>query len=192
MTIHEFFSKDQVKLADLASHLDGLDEAARIAAVRELAGNEQAQLFEAAVSFRPLTLDDFVPADTAPLTEVIHYGRNSLPMFKIFQKRFCRAPDASELLWGYNHQTLAWLTGPGYFITRPREGGEILIDYLEVPGDKPATWPAIKGNAGGVSRFVYYQLQDVMRGVSRHVSIGRATRHGKNIDNWFVLCRQGE
>jgi hypothetical protein len=31
---------------------------------------------------------------------------------------------------------------------------------------------------------------DVMRGVSTHVSIGRARRGGKMSDNWFVLCRE--
>jgi hypothetical protein len=32
-------------------------------------------------------------------------------------------------------------------------------------------------------------MRDFLRGVSRHVSIGRATRGGKPLDNWFVLCR---
>jgi hypothetical protein len=29
-----------------------------------------------------------------------------------------------------------------------------------------------------------------MRGVSEHVSIGRAVRNGKVADNWFVLVRK--
>jgi hypothetical protein len=35
----------------------------------------------------------------------------------------------------------------------------------------------------------YGGTQDVVRGVARGVSVGRATRGGKPMDNWFVLCR---
>ena len=34
------------------------------------------------------------------------------------------------------------------------------------------------------------KLLDALRGVSKHVSIGRAIRNGKVQDNWFVLCRR--
>ena len=33
------------------------------------------------------------------------------------------------------------------------------------------------------------KMQDFMRGVSSHVSIGRAQKKGKNMDAWFVLSR---
>jgi hypothetical protein len=39
-----------------------------------------------------------------------------------------------------------------------------------------------------LSRFICTG-RDFMRGVSQHVTIGRATREGKPMDNWFVLCR---
>jgi hypothetical protein len=58
-----------------------------------------------------------------------------------------------------------------------------------VPSAKPDAWPPIKPNSAGGSRFVYFQTQDVLRGVSRHVSVGRDTKHGKPLDRWFVLCR---
>ena len=43
-----------------------------------------------------------------------------------------------------------------------------------------------------LSRFVYYQTQDLMRGVSEHVSIGRASRNGEEMSAWFILCREGK
>ena len=39
------------------------------------------------------------------------------------------------------------------------------------------------------SRFVYAGMIDMLRGVSKHVTIGRAIRNGKEADNWFLLCR---
>ena len=65
----------------------------------------------------------------------------------------------------------------------------MLIDYLEVPPAKPDAWPAIRPNSAAGSRFVYFQTQDILRGVSRHVSVGRDTKGGKPLDQWFVLCR---
>ena len=38
---------------------------------------------------------------------------------------------------------------------------------------------------------VYGGTQDVLRGVSEHVAVGRAFKGGKPMDNWFVLCRVG-
>ena len=169
MSIHDFFRGSDVDLPALAAYLDGLDRARRIAEARDLGGAEQARLFEAAAGYRRVTLDDFVPRGFPPLQPIVHYGRNSLPVFKIFEKRFC-LPDASASeLWGYN---------------------ELVIDYCEVPPRKPAEWPPILPNSARLSRFIYYRTRDFMRGVSQHVSIGRATREGKPMDNWFVLCRE--
>ena len=78
---------------------------------------------------------------------------NSLPAFTLFQKRFCRPPGAapSTELWGYNHQTLAWLTGPGYFVVHDSARGAG-IDYREVPSEHPDGWPEIHGNDRGIAR----------------------------------------
>jgi hypothetical protein len=42
-----------------------------------------------------------------------------------------------------------------------------------------------------LSRFVYNGTRDYMRGVSAHVSIGRAEVRGRLSDNYFILCRRG-
>lgn len=188
--ILQYFAKpDAVDLEGLRAYLDGLDHNARVEACRQLGGREQARLFEAAQGFKPLTLDDFVPPGTDPLVEVIHYGRNTLPAFNNFQKRFCRPENKQGELWGYNEQSMKWAVGPGYFITRQSDPQEVVIDYIDVPPGKVGTWPEIKPNSAGLSRLVYDQMQDYMRGVSSHVTIGRASKKGKNMDAWFVLTR---
>jgi hypothetical protein len=190
MSIHDFFRAGDVDLARLAPYLDSLPSTTRIAESRDLSADEQARLFEAAAGFRAVTLEDFVASDAPPLAPVIHYGRNSLPVFRLFEKRFCRPDTRRGELWGYNEQTWKSLTGPGYFVAKPAREREVVVDYCEVPPRKPAAWPPILANSARLSRFIYYRTRDFMRGVSSHVTIGRATREDKPMDNWFVLCRE--
>jgi hypothetical protein len=190
MSIHDFFQVDEVDFKRLSTYLDGISTADRIRETTSLSKDEQAALFDAVKGFRPVSLDDFVAPGTPPLRQVIHHGRNSLPVFTRFQKRFCRPDAAPAELWGYNEQTWKAFTGPGYFVARPAPDGEVVIDYCEVPPRKPAEWPPILPNSARLSRFIYYRTRDFMRGISRHVTIGRATRDGKPMDNWFVLCRE--
>src|SRR5262245_19799297 len=84
---------DGAGIDDVAAYLDGLGADERLAETRTLSRADQRRLYEKAASARPLTLDDFVPAETAARAEVIHDGRNTLPLpggLKLFQKRFCR------------------------------------------------------------------------------------------------------
>jgi len=193
------FLEPAVDLAQLRRILDELGHPGRVDTIRGWDKKTQAKLYEAARGFHSITLDDFVPPSAEPLGEVIHHGKNTLPTFSHFQKRFCKPArseasaseaSASELL-GYNHQTMMWVTGPGYFVVHPSEtAGEVDIDYLRVPKDKPAAWPPVQDNDHGLARLVYGGMVDVMRGISQHVSIGRAKKKGKFVDNWFVLCRE--
>jgi hypothetical protein len=121
--------------------------------------------------------------------EVIHRGRNTLPAFNHFEKRFCRPSAEARELWGYNEQSMKWAVGPGYFVTREGDAGEVVIDYYETPPRKPEGWPEIISNKARLGRFVYHEMKDFMRGLSAHVSIGRAARRGSMMDAWFVLCR---
>jgi hypothetical protein len=125
-------------LPRLAKDLDELGHPARVWATRHWDRATQAKLYEAAKGFRPVTLDDYVPAGTAPLTEVITWGMNSLPAANHFQKRFCKpaGPDAKDRLVGFNFQSLSGLTGPGYYVAHPAsDEGEVDIDYTMVPTD---------------------------------------------------------
>lgn len=190
MSVHEFFQKDTVDLRGLSGYFDSLDGESRVKEARSLTAREQAMLFEAAKGFKPVKLIDFVPEKVPPLKPVRHFGRNSLPLFRIFEKRFCRPEGKEGELWGYNEQPMKAFTGPGFFVAWQVSDEEVLLDYTKIPPGKPAEWPRILPNSARLSIFIYYNTQDYMRGVSKHVSIGRATRKGKAMDNWFVLCRE--
>jgi hypothetical protein len=182
----------RLDLPRLSRDLDEIGHAARVWSVRQWTPSDMATLWDAARGFRPVALDDFVPPSIPPLVQVIHEGKNSLPAHTHFQKRFCRPSDpaAGDALLGYNYQTLSPLTGPGYYVAHPStEAGEVDIDYTLLPREKPAEWPDIVPNEARLGRFVYSGMIDVMRGLSPNVSIGRAKRNGRWMDNWFVLVR---
>ncbi len=187
----ELIRRDRPDREEIAAFLDGLSASDRLDAVTALAGpGLQGRLWEAAAAGPRVALADLVPPDFPPLREVIFHGKNSLPAFTLFQKRFCRpAGQDGDALWGYNHQALAWLTGPGYFVVHDDAARGAAIDYRHVPPRGCDGWPAVRPNDRGFSRFVYRDMIDYLRRVSRHVLIGRATRHGKDLDNYFVLCR---
>jgi hypothetical protein len=178
---------------EIAAFLDGLPAADRLTAIRACGGTPpQRRLWELAAGAPRVTVDEVVPRDLPPLREVVYHGKNSLPAFTLFQKRFCRpSPDAGpDTLWGYNHTNIAWLVGPGYFVYHPVEGGVSAIDYREVPPAHPPGWPEIKPNNRGASFFVYRDMVDHLRRVSRQVLIGSASRHGKDLGSYFLLCRE--
>jgi hypothetical protein len=188
-----------VPTRQISRWLDGLDHAARVAAVRSLGRDAQRRLYHAVDAFLPVRLTDLVAPTAGALEPVRHYGRNTLPAFRIFEKRFCRPPDADPekpgQLWGYNFQSMSWLTGPGYFVAREDEArSEVLVDYNQVPPkgpeNRPAGWPEVRGNEGIPARFVYGYMIDTLRRVSEHVTIGSAARKGKDLGSWFVLARQ--
>jgi hypothetical protein len=165
----------------------------RVWAGRQWTRANMATLYEAVKGFRPVTLDDYVPAGVPPLVEVITHGKNSLPAHSIFQKRFARPadPQAKDVLVGFNVQTMSPFTGPGYYVAHASsEAGEVDIDYTMIPREKPKPWPSIVPNSQRLGRFVYYGMIDVMRGLSAHVSIGRAKKKHGWMDNWFTLVRE--
>ena len=88
-------------------------------------------------------------------------------------------------LWGESDRPL--------FVCRLTNGdprGDVVIDYTKVPGGKADDWPTIQPNEQGLSRLVYAGMEDFMRKVSTHVTIGRANKGGKETNNYFVLCRE--
>ncbi|MDH3521309.1 MAG: hypothetical protein OEM49_12710 [Myxococcales bacterium] len=181
--------------SDIRARLDALAHAERLAVLRGLPRRAQSRLFRAVDGFLPLRLTALVAPCVPTCSEVRHHGVNSLPLLRRFEKRLFRPhdtdPDAPDVLFGYNHQALACLTGPGYFAARagPRPG-EIRIDYAELPAVGPRGGPRIRGNDAGLARLVYGQLIDTLRGVSEHVTVGSAARAGRELGSWFVLCRE--
>jgi hypothetical protein len=180
--------------AAIASFLNGMTHAQRIEATSHLKPRAQRGLWKLCAG-QAVKLEDIVPAETPPLKQVRHFGRNTLPLFTLFEKRFCRPPgeNAQKVLWGYNEGATRPLIGPGYFVLRLTPGderGEAVVDYYQVPPDKPDKWPAIRANDAGIQQFVYGFMHDFLRKVSAHVVIGRAYKHGKETANYFVLCRE--
>jgi hypothetical protein len=175
----------------LAEKLDALAPRERLLEVRALTRPAQAALYESAKGARKLTLEDLVPSSVPDLSEVVHEGKNTLVMFTHFAKVFCRPPRAKNELWGYNRAgaVVENAVGPGYYVAYEGPGDEVLIDYTRVPEGKPESWPRIVANKSGLSRLVYADMVDALRAVSTHVSVGRAMKKGKVLDNWFVLCR---
>lgn len=185
-----------VKPLEIARFLDGLAGADRIRAVRGLGRAEQRRLYQAVDGVAAVGLADLVPSSTPDLVPVRHYGRNTLPLFRLFEKRFARPrgedPSAPKRLIGFNFQAMAPLTGPGYFVAYGDPSRrEVRIDYREVPTQAPPGWPPLRGNDRGLGRLVYGGMVDTLRRVSEHVTIGSAARGGKDLGSWFVLCREG-
>ena len=201
MSLRDRILNPQSTLDDLATYLDGLSPDARLAETRTLSRDEQRRLYRLAESAAPLTLDDFVPPGTSPLTQVIHDGRNTLPLparLRLFQKRFCRPERGEGRLFGYNQSPFLRPIGPGFFVAVPTAGrpawearGAVVIDYFQVPDAAVcASWPPVIPNTRGLQRFVYHQTRDYMRRVSKHVTIGAAFKVERSLDHYFILCRE--
>jgi hypothetical protein len=184
-----------VDVPTIEAYLDGLDNRARIDAVTSLGRAAQERLYTAVEGHRILRAADLVPLDQDPMREVVFEGRNTLPAFTRFAKVLCRPDDPKAAsageLWGYNRNSgfVETAVGPGFFVAYDHGDAEVLVDYLRVPPRRPEHWPEILNNDTRLSFFVYNGTRDVLRGVSEHVSIGRASRRGRIMNIWFVLCR---
>ena len=157
--------------------LDKMTHDERVHATRSLPRADLAVLFAQAEGARHLEPGSFWHGDTTH-----HIGTNNMPMARAFEKPIFRVQGQ---LAGRNVQPWAWLTGPGYFtVHRDQDcAGQVIFNYINVP-------PGAPSNARGMSYFVFRGLTDVMRGVSEHVTVGRAFRHGKPLPNYFVLVRR--
>ncbi len=194
MSLNKMLLSGAADIDEVGAYLDALEHAARVEQSRALGPKAQRSLWSLARG-RAVQLEDIVPTDRGPLETVRHYGRNTLPAFRLFEKRFCRPPaeEEADVLWGYNEGKSRRLTGPGYFVCRATDGdsrGEIVVDYYRVPPSKPAAWPGIRPNDTGVQRFIYGFTHDFLRRVSAHVTIGRAYRLDRETPNCFTLCRE--
>jgi len=168
----------------------------RVGMIQQIDGGDQAKLWTVADP-QHVSIDEMVPREIGALVPVIFHGKNSLPAFTIFQKRFCRpSPEVqANELWGYNYQPTRWLaplTGPGYFVAYDSTDGigAVAVDYRRVPPGRPARWPEMHDNTYRLSRYIYNGMVDYLRRISEHVLIGRAVRGGKETPNYFLLCRE--
>ncbi len=177
--------------SQIASHLDALSHAERKAEALALSGKQVRALYDAVADAAALTLEDIVPADHKGT--IIYEGRNSLPMFTRFQKRFTRVKGGTIV--GYNHQSMAFVTGPGFFVVKEPSGKgehptEPYFDYTEAPPVVPSDFPPYKANEKGLSRAVYMGLVDYMRRVAKGILVGRAFKKGAPEGSYFLLVRE--
>jgi len=200
LSLRELIKDPGAPIEAIGSFLDGLSHEARLAETRTLGRHAQRELYRKAKSAAPLSLEDFVPKGTGARVEVIHHGKNTLPLpggGKLFQKRFCRPASGEGRLFGYNESPFKGIIGPGFFVAVPTTGnaawearGAVVIDYFQIPDGPVADgWPKVVPNTQGLQRFVYHRTRDFMRRVSAHVSIGAAFKVEKPLDHYFVLCR---
>lgn len=193
MIFSELIDSSSVTAQALAEHLDALSDADRLTQTLALSRAQQARLFDIVEGARRLTLEELAPSATPPLHGIRHEGRNSLPAFSRFAKVFAVPDDASKVAterWGFNDSgfTVNTFVGPGYFVVN-EDGGDVLVDYTQYPPKPHVGGPRILSNSARLSLFVFRNTKDRVRGVSKHVSIGRAWRGTTRLDNWFVLCR---
>ena len=168
-------------LAPLASALDQASHTERVNWMRGLSRKELVAIWKLAEG-NPLSLDHF---HGAPGEVIIHEGKNSLPAFTIFQKRFVLMGSAVQ---GYNEGSTRGLVGPGHF-TMFQSGVESVVDYVNHPSSVPTEFPALARNDKGISSLVYGGTEDWCRRVSLHAIIGEARRAGKPMGAYFMLVR---
>src|SRR5204863_1058617 len=130
---------------------------------------QQRTLYEKAAQSDKLALDYFT-GDAPPRAEVIHDGKNTLPLpspLQRFQKRFCRPEHDGSRRFGYNEGVSRRVVGPGYFVTVSTQGrpawearGPVVIDYFQVPDEQVVDgWPRVLRNEQGLQRFVYRETR---------------------------------
>jgi hypothetical protein len=178
---------------DIAEFLDGLDHPTRLACTRSLNMFQLKKLYDMVAGFKKITTEDIVTPEVGPGKEVREYGKNSLPVFSFFEKRFMRPTKDSKELYGYNFAPLGPVTGWGYFVAKDApDRGEVDVDYYSIPPSKPLPeWPEVEPNEKTLlSKAVYAYMVDKCRGVSKNVVIGRAWKQGKIQSAWFILCRE--
>lgn len=161
----------------LAAALDAATHDERLAYVRSLGRREQYRLFELCAG-RPAKVDELVGE---PGRVVRHFGKNGLPLFSHFEKRFVRLPDGT--VGGFNFNDNGWIqplfhlfTGPGHYLAvdSPVVPGEVWVDYRRIPALQHPDFPPLAGNESGLPALVFGDMVDVLRRVSRHVTIGDA------------------
>ena len=184
----DLLRRAELRLADVAAHLDALAPEERVREVSALRGGKvQRRLWQLAADGTPLTLDDLIAPGKS---EGRWVGRNSMPMFTDVDKRVVRM-DGAYIGWNAIKGINLWFAGPGYFTMLPAPGRdkEIVVDYTRLPAKAPAGWPAIEPNDKGTHALVYGNLNDFCRRVSDGVFIGAAERKGKFLDIYFTVAR---
>jgi hypothetical protein len=177
----------------LTEMLDAAPHEVRLEWARSLNGKEQYRLFDLAKEGPALASADLHRGEGEV---VIHYGRNGLAMFNLFQKRCVHLQGQNA---GYNHNGFpsairgiaGAIIGPGHYVfyDSPDVPGEVWIDYRRIPTVQHPDFPALITNEGGLRQLVYGNMVDVMRRVSKHIFIGDSFKNLPREDKPPLLTR---
>jgi hypothetical protein len=80
LSLRDLALDDAAGIDAVGAFLDGLSHEARLAETRALGRDHQRRLYQKARAAKPLALVDFVPPAVGNRIEVIHHGRNTLPL----------------------------------------------------------------------------------------------------------------
>lgn len=182
---------DRVEL--LTELLDAAPHEVRLAWARSLNGKEQYRLFDLAKEGPPLAAADMHRGEGEV---VVHYGRNGLAAFNLFQKR-CALVQGQ--LAGFNHNEFpklisgiaGWVTGPGHYVfyDSPDVPGEVWVDYRRIPTAQHPDFPPLVDNESGLRQLVFGNMVDIMRRVSKHIIIGDSFKNLPREDTPPLLTR---
>ncbi len=89
VNVLDIIADEPVDLAALGKLFEEASPDERVRIVEAIDARGQARLWQATEG-RRVTIEEMVPRDLGPLVPVIFHGKNSLPAFTRFQKRFCR------------------------------------------------------------------------------------------------------
>lgn len=184
MQLRELVRAD-ASASEIYDHIRALPDDDRVQQVLALRGRLQSKLYTLVEGARSTSWSELIPdTDCTAKFE----GRNSLPIFTRFQKRFFRTETGQYA--GYNHSPgiVTFFAGPGYFVPRDSEG-EVLCDYLQLPDIEPSDWPKKIPNRGRLRSIVFGNMVDYCRLVGPHTVVGKAFKYGKPLPQYFVLTR---
>ena len=191
--VDRIYPKSDLSISELEDLLDPMTHEERVGWIRNQNLVDQMRLWNLAAG-RGVTLEHLVPTSCAPGVEVIHEGKNTLPVFSAFQKRFVRDIEQPSVIYGYNEGATRHVIGPGYFVAEFDElRSEVGVNYYRVPPSSarlPVNWPEVKTNEEGLQKFVFSTMVDYLRRLSSHVCIGRAYKASQETHNYFLLVRQ--
>ena len=195
-TLEELVARS-APLEELAAACDAMLVDERDVQVLSLSRRSIARLYELAApgacQAAPAELALLVPSDVPAGHTVDWSGKNSLPAFSHFHKRFTRSMEPDALV-GMNAQWSKFATGPGYFtaVISAEHPQEILFDYTRYPEQAPPGWPELHRNESGIGALVYGGMRDFVRPVGHHVLVGAAFRTtGESRNAYFALTRGG-
>lgn len=184
----ELLSQDSRSPQALCTLLDEATHQQRVTWTRSLPRKLLKVLYQT-VGQAPLSGEALVPSQLPKFSVVRHFGTNSMPSNRVFEKLMYR--DEQGQVCGRNHQTFSALTGPGYYTAGAVSNSpEWVLDYVTLPTTTPQGWPKVTNNARGISYFVFRGLRDTLRCVSEHVAVGEVARDGKYQGQYFILVRE--